>query len=112
MTIHSSSLLAGVGIMDAIMPGMTPGEEDRRRCLYRSVRLDRLLSKEPTFLIRKSGGMMAVDSEGYKIRVHCFDTAVYNTTDILDSDNMEDITEQYEIYGGGGTDFDCIFHSS
>jgi predicted metal-dependent peptidase len=43
----------------------------------------------------------------YKIHVHCFDTAVYNPQ-TFDSDNLDDITD-YEIYGGGGTDFDCIF---
>ena len=37
----------------------------------------------------------------------CFDTDVYNPQDYT-SDNLDDITE-YELQGGGGTDFECIF---
>ena len=39
----------------------------------------------------------------YKIKVWCFDTAVYNEKDFT-ADGGEDLTE-YEIFGGGGTDF-------
>ena len=39
----------------------------------------------------------------YNIKIWCFDTKVYNEQD-YSSDNGEDLTE-YEIMGGGGTDF-------
>ena len=41
--------------------------------------------------------------QDYKIKVWCFDTAVYNEKDFT-ADGGEDLTE-YEIFGGGGTDF-------
>jgi len=41
----------------------------------------------------------------YKIKLWCFDTAVYNEAD-FSADGGEDLTD-YEIYGGGGTDFMC-----
>ena len=43
----------------------------------------------------------------YRIHVLSFDTRVYNPQQ-FDSENLEDITG-YEIMGGGGTDFDCVF---
>ena len=43
----------------------------------------------------------------YRIHVLSFDTQVYNPQQ-FDSENLEDITG-YEIMGGGGTDFDCVF---
>jgi predicted metal-dependent peptidase len=39
----------------------------------------------------------------YKIKVWCFDTAIYNEDD-FSADDGRDLTE-YEIHGGGGTDF-------
>jgi predicted metal-dependent peptidase len=36
-----------------------------------------------------------------------FDTDCYNPAQ-YDSDNLDDICD-YEVSGGGGTDFDCIF---
>ena len=41
----------------------------------------------------------------YKIKIWCFDTSVYNEDDFAGDDGRE-ITE-YEIKGGGGTDFDA-----
>jgi predicted metal-dependent peptidase len=43
----------------------------------------------------------------YRIHVLSFDTQVYNPQQ-FDSENLDDITS-YEIMGGGGTDFDCVF---
>ena len=40
----------------------------------------------------------------YNIKVWCFDTQVYNEQD-FSADNGKDLST-YEIYGGGGTDFD------
>ena len=44
----------------------------------------------------------------YRIHVLSFDTQVYNPKQ-FNSENLEDITG-YEIMGGGGTDFDCVFN--
>jgi len=43
--------------------------------------------------------------EDYRIKLWCFDTEVYNE-DEFSADDGRDITE-YDIKGGGGTDFDC-----
>jgi predicted metal-dependent peptidase len=40
---------------------------------------------------------------GYKIKLWCFDTKVYNEQD-FSSDGAEDLLD-YEVMGGGGTDF-------
>ena len=40
----------------------------------------------------------------YKIKLWCFDTKVYNEEDR--ADGGQDLTD-YEILGGGGTDFDA-----
>ena len=41
----------------------------------------------------------------YKIKLWCFDTKVYNEQD-FSADAGEDLTD-YQIMGGGGTDFNC-----
>ena len=90
--------------MDAIMPGMTPGEE-----IDVVVSLDMsgsISDKQAKAFLGEIAGMM--DSfDGYKVHVFCFDTDTYNPQD-FDSENMDSIDE-YEPQGGGGTDFDCIF---
>lgn len=90
--------------MDAIMPGMTPGEE-----IDVVVAIDMSGSISPkqgqAFLGEISGMMDAFD--GYKIHVFCFDTEIYNPQD-FNSENMDSI-DTYEPMGGGGTDFDAIF---
>jgi len=43
--------------------------------------------------------------QDYNIKVWCFDTKVYNEQDFT-ADSGEDLSE-YEIMGGGGTDFDA-----
>jgi predicted metal-dependent peptidase len=45
---------------------------------------------------------------GFKIKVLCWDTKVYNVQD-FDEFNMDDI-ESYEPMGGGGTDPTCIYN--
>ena len=57
------------------------------------------------FLGEIYGIMESFDS--YRIHVYCFDTEVYNPQDYT-SENLESI-EEYDLKGGGGTDFDCIF---
>ena len=43
----------------------------------------------------------------FKIHLFCFDTAVHNPQ-TFDQTNMEEFMD-YELGGGGGTDFDCCF---
>jgi predicted metal-dependent peptidase len=43
----------------------------------------------------------------YKIHVFTFDTEAYNPAQ-YNSDNLDSICD-YEVSGGGGTDFTCIF---
>jgi predicted metal-dependent peptidase len=45
--------------------------------------------------------------EDYRIHVATFDTDVYNMQ-LFTSDNLENIAD-YDLQGGGGTDFDAIF---
>jgi len=90
--------------MDAIMPGMTPGEE-----IDVVVAIDMsgsISNKQAQAFLGETGGMM--DSfDGFKVHVFCFDTEIYNPQDFT-SDNMDSI-DTYEPAGGGGTDFDAIF---
>jgi predicted metal-dependent peptidase len=90
--------------MDAVMPGMTPGEEiDVVVTLDMSGSISDKQAQQ--FLGEISGMMEAFD--GYKVHVFCFDTEIYNPQDFT-SENMDTI-DTYEPQGGGGTDFDCIF---
>ena len=90
--------------MDAVMPGMTPGEEiDVTVAIDMSGSISDKQAQQ--FLSEISGMMDAFD--GYKVHVFCFDTEIYNPQ-TFDSENMESI-EDYEPMGGGGTDFDAIF---
>jgi len=90
--------------MDAVMPGMTPGEEiDVVVALDMSGSISDRQAK--AFLGEIAGMMDAFD--GYKVHVFCFDTEIYNPKDFT-SENLDTIDE-YEPQGGGGTDFDAIF---
>ena len=90
--------------MDAIMPGMTPGEE-----IDVVVAIDMsgsISNSQAQAFLGEIGGMM--DSfDGYKVHVFCFDTETYNPQDFT-SENLDSI-DTYEPCGGGGTDFDSIF---
>jgi len=90
--------------MDAIMPGMTPGEEID---VVVSLDMSGSISNDQgqAFLSEIAGMMAAFD--GYKVHVFCFDTDVYNPADYT-SDNLDSI-ENYQPAGGGGTNFDVIF---
>jgi predicted metal-dependent peptidase len=90
--------------MDAIMPGMNPGEE-----IDVDIYIDMsgsISNKQGMAFLSEVAGMME-SFDGYNLRVTCFDTKCYNTQE-FSSENMENI-EEYELHGGGGTDFDCIF---
>lgn len=45
--------------------------------------------------------------DAYRILVACFDTEVYNLQ-VFTSENLDSI-DTYELMGGGGTDFECMF---
>jgi len=91
--------------MDAIMPGMTPGEEiDVMVMIDMSGSISRKQGMQ--FISEVAGMMDAFDS--YKLKVGTFDTKVYNVQEFT-SENMENI-EEYDLMGGGGTDFDCIYN--
>jgi predicted metal-dependent peptidase len=86
--------------MDAIMPGMKPGEMiDICIALDQSGSISEDDSK--AFLGEVKGIMDAFDE--YRITIWCFDTDIYNVQTYT-SDNIDDIME-YEPQGGGGTDF-------
>lgn len=90
--------------MDAVMPGMNPGEE-----IDVDIYIDMsgsISNKQGMQFLSEVAGMMDA-FDGYNLRVTCFDTRCYNTQE-FSSENMERI-EEYELHGGGGTDFDCIF---
>lgn len=90
--------------MDAILPGMTPGEE-----IDICVALDMsgsISTKVGNQFVTEVGAMMDM-FDGYRIHIFCFDTNAYAPAD-FNSDNMDTI-DQYEPKGGGGTDFRAIF---
>jgi predicted metal-dependent peptidase len=90
--------------MDAVMPGMTPGEEiDVTIAIDMSGSISD--SQAQQFLGEISGMMSSFD--GYKLHVFCFDTSIYNPADFT-SENLDTI-DTYQPQGGGGTDFDCVF---
>ena len=90
--------------MDAVMPGMTPGEE-----IDVTIAIDMsgsISDAQAQAFLGEIGGMMSA-FDGYRVHVFCFDTKVYNPANFT-SENMDTIDE-YEPMGGGGTDFDAIF---
>jgi len=90
--------------MDAVMPGMTPGEEID---VVVSIDMSGSISdKQAQAFLGEIAGMMS-SFDGYKVHVFCFDTKWYNPQDFT-SENMDSI-EEYKPQGGGGTDFDVIF---
>jgi predicted metal-dependent peptidase len=91
--------------LDAIMPGTTPGEEID---VVIGIDMSGSISEKQgqAFLAEVAGMMDAFD--GYRIHVFCFDTEVYNPQN-FSSENLDTIDE-YQLQGGGGTDFDSIFH--
>ena len=90
--------------MDAIMPGQKPDE-----LIDIAVMIDASGSIDPHMLrdfISETQGIME-QFQSYKIHVGTFDTRVYNTVQ-YDSENLDSMAD-YQVEGGGGTDFDCIF---
>lgn len=90
--------------MDAVMPGMK--NEDAIDVV---IGLDASGSISGSMLrdfLSEVQGIMD-QFESYRIHVVTFDTQCYNGRD-YNSDNLDDICD-YEVSGGGGTDFDCVF---
>jgi len=90
--------------MDAVMPGM---KLDPMIDIAISIDASGSMSDKmlKDFLAEVAGIMEQFPN--YRIHVVSFDTEVYNPQQ-FDSENLDDITG-YEIMGGGGTDFDCVF---
>jgi len=90
--------------MDAVMPGQKPDEMiDIAVMLDASGSISESMLKD--FLSEIQGIMDSFPA--YKIHVVTFDTDCYNPAQ-YDSDNLDSMID-YEVKGGGGTDFDCIF---
>lgn len=87
---------------DAILPGMI-NEETIDICIAidMSGSITNAMGKD---MLSEIQGIME-QYTNYRIMVWCFDTAVYNPQ-VYTSDCGEDMTE-YEVKGGGGTDFMC-----
>ena len=91
--------------MDAIMPGMRNDDMiDVAVAVDMSGSIGEAQGRD--FLSEVKGIMESFDQ--YRIHVFCFDTEVYNPQQ-FDSENLEEIAD-YELAGGGGTDFDAIFN--
>ena len=90
--------------MDAVMPGQKPDELiDIAVFIDASGSIDGKMLKD--FLSETSGIMDQFAS--YRVHLATFDTKVYNPQQ-FDSENLDSIAD-YEVEGGGGTDFDSIF---
>jgi predicted metal-dependent peptidase len=91
--------------MDAVMPGMKLDPMiDIAVGLDASGSISEKMLKD--FLGEIQGIMESFPA--YRIHVVTFDTEAYNPVQ-YDSDNLDDICD-YEIKGGGGTDFDCVYN--
>jgi predicted metal-dependent peptidase len=91
--------------LDAILPSMNFSEEiDICVGIDMSGSISDAQGKD---FLSEIQGIMDMFSH-YKIHVFSFDTKCYNLQE-FNSDNMDSITE-YELKGGGGTDFDAIFN--
>jgi predicted metal-dependent peptidase len=91
--------------MDAVMPGMKLDP-----MIDIAISIDASGSMGEDILKDVLGEVAGIMEQfpNYRIHVVSFDTEVYNPQQ-FDSDNLDDITE-YEVMGGGGTDFDCVFN--
>ena len=84
----------------AVLPGMNFDETiDVCVCIDMSGSIG---STQAKIFLSEVKGIMD-QYKDYKIKLWCFDTAVYNEQDFT-ADGGEDLTD-YEVYGGGGTDF-------
>jgi predicted metal-dependent peptidase len=91
--------------MDAVMPGMK-----QEPMIDIAVGLDASGSISEKMLKDFLGEIQGIMESfpAYRIHVVTFDTDAYNPVQ-YDSDNLDSICD-YEIKGGGGTDFDCVYN--
>ena len=90
--------------MDAVMPGMKLDPMiDIALFIDASGSMDGDMLKD---ILSETANIME-SFPAYKIHVVTFDTECYNPQQ-YDSENLDDIRD-YEVKGGGGTDFDAIF---
>jgi predicted metal-dependent peptidase len=90
--------------VDAVMPGMQNNEMiDIAIAIDASGSISEIMLRD--FLGEVQGIMEQFDS--FRIHLFTFDTTAYNAVD-YNSDNMDSICD-YDVSGGGGTDFECIF---
>ena len=91
--------------VDAVMPGMKNTDAiDIAVGIDMSGSISDAQGRD--FLSEIQGIMESFDS--YHIHVFAFDTEIYNPQQ-YNSENLENITD-YDLQGGGGTDFECIFN--
>ncbi len=91
--------------MDAVMPGM---KNDQLIDIAVAIDLSGSISdRQGQDFLSEIRGIME-QFQSYRIHVFCFDTEVYNPQQ-FNSDNLDTI-EGYQLQGGGGTDFECIFN--
>ena len=90
--------------MDAVMPGMKNDEMiDIAVSIDASGSMGDAMLKD---ILAETQGIM--DSfPAYKLHIVSFDTKIYNPQTYT-SENLDSLVD-YEIHGGGGTDFDCVF---
>lgn len=91
--------------MTAVMPGMKPGE-----MVDVVVAIDvsgSIINEQAQDLLGEVAGIIQSYDE-YRVHVMTFDTSVYNP-EVFTNENMANIAE-YEIVGGGGTDFSCVWN--
>jgi predicted metal-dependent peptidase len=91
--------------MDAVLPGM---RNDDMIDIAIAMDMSGSIGDEQgrDFLSEVKGIMESFDQ--YRIHLFTFDTQCYNAQQ-FDSENLDEITE-YELQGGGGTDFDAVFN--
>lgn len=91
--------------MSAVLPGMTPGEQ-----IDIAIGIDTsgsISQKTLTDFVSEVNGIME-QFDAYTIRIWQFDTKVYGY-DVFTHEDGKDM-RNYEIRGGGGTDFDANFN--
>lgn len=91
--------------MSAVLPGMTPGEQ-----IDIAIGIDTsgsISQKTLTDFMSEVNGIME-QFDAYTIRIWQFDTKVYGY-DVFTHEDGKDM-RNYEIRGGGGTDFDANFN--
>jgi predicted metal-dependent peptidase len=91
--------------MDAVLPGMRNDDMiDIAIAMDMSGSIGDAQGRD--FLSEVKGIMESFDQ--YRIHLFTFDTQCYNAQQ-FNSENLDEITE-YELQGGGGTDFDAVFN--